>query len=113
VAMVILMLGLVRLAEEYPRAPRRVTILIVGPRCRAIDRFHASSAGSPLPLWPWAGFVPLFLEEIHTYSAPRKRLTVFVHVVYVLLPGPGPRLPRHGADLAVVDHRNPAIRSMR
>src|SRR6266446_2824125 len=37
-------------------------------------------------LYAVAGFMPLFLEEIHTHSA-REAAQRFAHVVYVLLPG--------------------------
>src|SRR3569833_3470269 len=66
VAMVILMLGLVRLAEEYP-SPSPRTILIVG-----------LGAGLSIGLWilgglalvyALIGFIPLLLEEIRTNGA--------------------------------------------
>jgi hypothetical protein len=83
VAMVILMLGLVRLAEEYP-SPSPRTILIVG--LGAGLSIGSRILGGLALVYAFAGFVPLFLEEIHTHSA-REAAQRFVHVVYVLLPG--------------------------
>src|ERR1700742_1644927 len=83
VAMVILMLGLVRLAEEYP-APSPSTILIVGLGaglsigCRVL--------GGLALLYAIIGFMPLFLDEFRTQGA-RESVRRFAHVFYVLLPG--------------------------
>src|ERR1700760_4728259 len=83
VAMVILMLGLVRLAEEYP-APSPSTILIVGLGaglsigCRVL--------GGLALLYAIIGFMPLFLDEFRTQGA-RESIRRFAHVFYVLLPG--------------------------
>src|SRR6201989_2745587 len=83
VAMVILMLGLVRLAEEYP-APSPSTILIVGLGaglsigCRVL--------GGLALLYAIIGFMPLFLDEFRTQGA-REAAHRFAHVVYVLVPG--------------------------
>ncbi|WMT77905.1 glycosyltransferase family 39 protein [Bradyrhizobium sp. Ash2021] len=83
VAMVILILGLVRLAEEYPQPSPR-TILIVGfgaglsIGCRVL--------GGLALVYAVAGFVPLLLEEYRTQGA-REAAHRFAHVVYVLLPG--------------------------
>jgi hypothetical protein len=83
VAMVILMLGLVRLAEEYP-APSPSTILIVGLGaglsigCRVL--------GGLALLYAIIGFMPLFLDEFRTQGA-RESVGRFAHVFYVLLPG--------------------------
>jgi Dolichyl-phosphate-mannose-protein mannosyltransferase len=83
VAMVILILGLVRLAEEYPQPSPR-TILIVGfgaglsIGCRVL--------GGLALVYAVAGFVPLLLEEYRTQGA-REAARRFAHVVYVLLPG--------------------------
>src|SRR5947208_2516052 len=83
VAMVVLMLGLVRLAEEYP-APSPRTVLIIGIGaglaigCRVL--------GGLALVYAVVGFVPLFLEEIHTHNK-REAAGRFIHVVYVLLPG--------------------------
>src|SRR5256714_2690390 len=83
VAMVILMLGLVRLAEEYP-SPSPRTILIVG--LGAGLSVGSRVLGGLALVYALVGFVPLFLEEIHTHSA-REAARRFIHVVYVLLPG--------------------------
>jgi Dolichyl-phosphate-mannose-protein mannosyltransferase len=83
VAMVILIMGLVRLAEEYP-SPSPRTILIVGfgaglsIGCRIL--------GGLALVYAVAGFVPLLLEEVHTQGA-REAAHRFAHVIYVLLPG--------------------------
>jgi hypothetical protein len=83
VAMVVLMLGLVRLAEEYP-SPSPRTILIVG--LGAGLSLGCRILGGLALVYALAGFVPLILEEIHTQSA-REAAHRFAHVVYVLMPG--------------------------
>ncbi|TWI11104.1 glycosyltransferase family 39 protein [Bradyrhizobium daqingense] len=83
VAMIVLMLGLVRLAEEYPQPSPR-TILIVGLGaglslgCRVL--------GGLALVYAMVGFIPLFLEELRN-EGPRESVRRFAHVVYVLLPG--------------------------
>ncbi|MBB4379215.1 Dolichyl-phosphate-mannose-protein mannosyltransferase [Bradyrhizobium sp. Rc3b] len=83
VAMIILMLGLVRLAEEYPKPSPR-TILIVGLGaglslgCRVL--------GGLALVYAVLGFIPLFLEELRSEGL-RESVRRFAHVVYVLLPG--------------------------
>ena len=83
VSMVILILGLVRLAEEYP-SPSPRTILIIGLGaglsigCRVL--------GGLALIYAVAGFVPLLIEEYRTQGA-REAAHRFGHVVYVLLPG--------------------------
>jgi hypothetical protein len=83
VSMVILILGLVRLAEEYPQPSPR-TILIVG--------FGAGLAigcrilGGLALVYAVVGFIPLLIEEYRTQGA-REAAHRFAHVVYVLLPG--------------------------
>ncbi|WP_027572086.1 glycosyltransferase family 39 protein [Bradyrhizobium sp. WSM1743] len=83
VAMIILMLGLVRLAEEYPQPSPR-TILIVGLGaglslgCRVL--------GGLALVYAMLGFMPLFLEELRIEGL-RESVRRFAHVVYVLLPG--------------------------
>ncbi|QOZ35462.1 glycosyltransferase family 39 protein [Bradyrhizobium sp. CCBAU 53421] len=83
VAMVVLIMGLVRLIEEYP-APSPRTILIVGLGaglsigCRVL--------GGLALIYAVVGFVPLFIEEFRKQGA-REATHRFAHVVYVLLPG--------------------------
>src|SRR5437879_173785 len=83
VAMVVLLLGLVRLAEEYP-APSPRTILIVGfgaglsIGCRIL--------GGLALVYAVIGFVPLLVADART-QGPREAAHRFAHVVYVLLPG--------------------------
>ncbi|MBB4394755.1 glycosyltransferase family 39 protein [Bradyrhizobium sp. ERR14] len=83
VAMIILMLGLVRLAEEYPKPSPR-TILIVGLGaglslgCRVL--------GGLALVYAVLGFIPLFLQELRSEGL-RESVRRFAHVVYVLLPG--------------------------
>jgi hypothetical protein len=83
VAMVILMLGLVRLAEEYP-APSPRTILIVG--LGAGLSLGSRVLGGLALLYALIGFVPLLAEEIRSQGM-REAVRRFAHVVYVLLPG--------------------------
>jgi hypothetical protein len=83
VAMVILMLGLVRLAEEYPQPSPR-TILIVG--LGAGLSIGSRILGGLALVYAIVGFVPLFLEEFHSHGA-REAAQRFAHVLYVLLPG--------------------------
>jgi Dolichyl-phosphate-mannose-protein mannosyltransferase len=83
VAMVILMLGLVRLAEEYP-SPSPRTILIVG--LGAGLSIGSRILGGLALVYALIGFVPLLLEEVRT-NGSREAVRRFVHVVYVLLPG--------------------------
>jgi len=83
VAMIILMLGLVRLAEEYPQpSPRTVLIVGLGAGlslgCRVL--------GGLALVYAVLGFMPLFLEELRS-EGPRESIRRFAHVVYVLLPG--------------------------
>ncbi|WOH84188.1 glycosyltransferase family 39 protein [Bradyrhizobium sp. BEA-2-5] len=83
VAMIILMLGLVRLAEEYPRpSPRTVLIVGLGAGlsigCRVL--------GGLALIYAVVGFVPLLIEEFRK-QGPREATHRFAHVVYVLLPG--------------------------
>jgi hypothetical protein len=74
VAMMVLMMGLVRLAEEYPQpSPRTILIVGIGAGLSIGSRI----LGGLALVYAVAGFMPLFIEAIHR----------FVHVVYVLLPG--------------------------
>ncbi|MGY3528645.1 MULTISPECIES: glycosyltransferase family 39 protein [Bradyrhizobium] len=83
VAMVVLIMGLVRLIEEYP-APSPRTILIVGLGaglsigCRVL--------GGLALIYAVIGFIPLWIEEFRK-QGPREAAHRFAHVVYVLLPG--------------------------
>jgi len=83
VSMVILILGLVRLADEYP-SPSPRTILIVGfgaglsIGCRVL--------GGLALVYAVVGFVPLLIDEYRTQGA-REAAHRFAHVIYVLLPG--------------------------
>jgi hypothetical protein len=81
--MVILMLGFVRLAEEYPQPSPR-TILIVG--LGAGLSIGSRILGGFALVYALIGFVPLFVEEINTHSG-REATRRFLHVIHVLLPG--------------------------
>ncbi|MGX1321215.1 4-amino-4-deoxy-L-arabinose transferase-like glycosyltransferase [Bradyrhizobium sp. USDA 377] len=83
VAMIILMLGLVRLAEEYPQPSPR-TILIVG--LGAGLALGTRILGGLSLVYAMIGFIPLFLEELRTEGL-RESVRRFAHVIYVLLPG--------------------------
>ena len=83
VAMIILMLGLVRLAEEYPKPSPR-TILIVG--LGAGLSIGTRILGGLALVYAAIGFMPLFLEELRNEGV-REAVRRFAHVVYVLLPG--------------------------
>jgi len=83
VAMVILMLGLVRLAEEYPQ-PSPQTILIVG--LGAGLSIGSRILGGLALVYAVVGFIPMFVAEVSTQGA-REALRRFLHAVYVLVPG--------------------------
>jgi hypothetical protein len=83
VAMVILMLGLVRLAEEYP-APSARTVLLVG--LGAGLSVGSRILGGLALIYALAGFIPLLLEEVHG-SGARQAARRFLDVLYMLLPG--------------------------
>ena len=83
VAMVVLLMGLVRLAEEYPHPSPR-TILIVG--LGAGLSIGSRILGGMAVVYALVGFMPLFLDEYRTQGA-REAVRRFVHVLYVLLPG--------------------------
>ena len=83
VAMVILMLGLVRLAEEYPEpSPRTVLIVGLGAGLSIGSRI----LGGLALVYALVGFVPLLVEEIRIHGA-REAAQRFVHVLYMLMPG--------------------------
>ena len=83
VAMVILMLGLVRLAEEYPQPSPR-TILIVG--LGAGLSIGSRILGGLALVYALVGFLPMVVAEARTLGA-REALRRLLHVVYVLVPG--------------------------
>ncbi|MFL6809097.1 MAG: glycosyltransferase family 39 protein, partial [Bradyrhizobium canariense] len=83
VAMIILMLGLVRLAEEYPQPSPR-TILIVG--LGAGLSLGTRVLGGLALVYAVIGFMPLLLEELRNEGL-RESIRRFAYVVYVLLPG--------------------------
>jgi hypothetical protein len=83
VAMIILMLGLVRLAEEYP-APSPRTILIVG--LGAGLSIGSRILGGLAVVYALIGFVPLLAEEVRLQGV-REATRRLAHVVYVLIPG--------------------------
>src|SRR5436305_108363 len=83
VSMVILILGLVRLAEEYP-APSPRTILIVG--IGAGLSIGCRILGGLALVYAIVGFVPLLVDDVRTQGS-REAIRRFAHVMYVLLPG--------------------------
>ncbi len=83
VAMVVLMLGLVRLAEEYP-APSPQTIMIVG--LGAGLSVGSRILGGLALVYAVIGFLPLIGEDVRSNGA-REALHRFLHVLYVLIPG--------------------------
>src|ERR1700759_1574389 len=83
VAMMILMLGLVRLAEEYPYAsPRTVLIVGLGAGLSVGSRI----LGGLALVYALVGLMPLLIQEVRTEGA-REAARRFVHVLVVLLPG--------------------------
>jgi hypothetical protein len=83
VAMVVLMLGLVRLAEEYPHPTAR-TILIVGLGTGL--SIGSRILGGLAAVYALIGVVPMVIEEVRVHGA-REAFRRFVHVLYILLPG--------------------------
>jgi hypothetical protein len=83
VAMIVLMMGLVRLAEEYP-SPSPRTVLIVG--LGAGLSIGSRILGGLALVYALIGFIPLFVEETRTKGA-REAAHRFVHVLYLLMPG--------------------------
>src|SRR6201994_3748104 len=83
VAMVILMMGLVRLAEEYPHpSPRTVLIVGLGAGLSIGSRI----LGSLALFYAVVGFMPMLIDEIRTHGA-RESGRRFVKMAYALLPG--------------------------
>lgn len=82
VAMVILMLGLVRLAQEYP-APSPHTILIIG--LGAGLSIGSRILGGLALVYAVAGFLPIWISEIREQGL-REAARRLGHVLYVLLP---------------------------
>ena len=83
VAMVILMLGLVRLAEEYPYpSPRTVLIIGLGSGLSIGSRI----LGGLALFYALAGFLPMLVDEVRTQGA-REATRRFVRMAYALLPG--------------------------
>jgi hypothetical protein len=81
--MVVLMLGLVRLAQEYPQpSPRTILIVGFGAGLAIGSRILAGMA----LVYAMIGFAPLLLEEFRSHDL-RESVRRFAHVVYVLLPG--------------------------
>jgi len=83
VAMIVLMLGLVRLVQEYPApSPRTVLIIGIGAGCAMGCRILA---GLTL-IYALIGFTPLFVEEWHNNGAGES-MRRLLRVIYLLLPG--------------------------
>jgi hypothetical protein len=83
VAMIILMMGLVRLAEEYPQPSPR-TILIVG--LGAGFSIGSRILGGLALVYALVGFLPLLIDEVRTHGW-REAAHRFFHMLYVLTPG--------------------------
>ena len=83
VAMVILMLGLVRLVEEYPQpSPRTVLITGLGAGLSIGSRV----LGGLALFYALIGFMPMLIAEVRTHGA-REAARRFVQMFYALLPG--------------------------
>lgn len=83
VAMAILMLGLVRLVEEYP-APSPRTVLIIG--LGAGLSIGSRILGGLTLVYAVIGFIPLLLADVREQGA-REAIRRFVRMLYMLLPG--------------------------
>ncbi len=83
VAMVILLFGFVRLAEEYPQASPR-TILIVG--LGAGLSIGSRILGGLALFYALVGFMPMLIEEVRTLGL-REAARRFAQMCYALLPG--------------------------
>ncbi len=83
VAMMILMLGLVRLAEEYPHpSPRTVLIVGLGAGLSMGSRILGGFA----LIYALVGFMPMLIEEVRAHKA-REAARRFAQMSYALLPG--------------------------
>jgi hypothetical protein len=83
VSMVVLMLGLVRLAEEYPKpSARTVLILGLGAGLAIGSRILAGLA----LVYALIGFLPLWIDDVRAHGW-REAVHRFAHVLYVLIPG--------------------------
>jgi 4-amino-4-deoxy-L-arabinose transferase-like glycosyltransferase len=83
VAMIVLMMGLVRVAEEYP-APSPRTVLIVG--LGAGLSIGSRILGGLALVYALIGFIPLLVAETRTKGV-REATHRFIHVLYALMPG--------------------------
>jgi hypothetical protein len=83
VAMIILMLGLVRLAQEYPK-PSVHTVLIVG--VGAGLSIGSRILGGLALIYGLLGFIPVVVADVRSCGA-REAARRFAHVCHVLLPG--------------------------
>jgi hypothetical protein len=83
VSMAILMLGLVRLAEEYPYpSPRTVLIVGLGAGLSMGSRI----LGGLALIYALVGFMPLLIEELRAHGT-REAARRFAQMSYALLPG--------------------------
>src|ERR1700749_5007538 len=83
VAMVILMMGLVRLAEDYPKpSPRTVLIVGLGAGLSLGSRI----LGGLALVYALIGLVPLLIDAVRSQGA-REAARRFFHVLHVLVPG--------------------------
>ena len=83
VSMIVLMMGLVRVADEYPR-PAPATVLIVG--VGAGLALGSRILGGLALVYALIGFIPLLHHELREHGA-RGAAGRFAHVLYVLIPG--------------------------
>jgi hypothetical protein len=83
VAMVVLVLGLVRIAEEYP-SPSPQTIVIFG--LGAGLSLGSRVLGGLALVYALVGFIPLLVSEFRTEGS-REAARRFGHLLYLLLPG--------------------------